>query len=692
MLRDQYCGQFSTEQMGTEVQAAGWINTKRDMGGVLFVDLKDKTGILQIVFDCNLVGKEQFEKIEKTSNQSVIQVKGILAQRDSQTRNPKIATGEIELRVKEWTLLSGASPLPFSLEDNVKEELRLKYRYLDLRRQELQDNLRFRYLVQHTAENFLNTEGFTSVETPILTKSTPEGARDYLVPSRVHPGSFYALPQSPQIFKQLLMVGGVDRYYQIARCFRDEDLRADRQPEFTQVDMELSFVEQEDILQLLEKMMKSIVNQVCKQELTEDFLRMTWQEAMDCYGTDKPDLRFELPIVELSEVLAKSSFQLFAKVLEQGGVVRGITVKGGADFTRGDIDLLTRKAQQYGAKGMAWIALLPNGEVQSILTKYFTEQEMDTLFRTMKAEAGDFILFCADELEVVREVLGRLRLDLADLRNLRQAQLKFLFVTDFPQFEYSKEEERYLAAHHPFTMPNLEDLDYLQTQPQKVRAQAYDLVLNGVELGSGSIRIHDSEIQKKMFSALGFSQQEIQERFGFFVEAFKYGTPPHGGFAFGLDRLVMLLLGAKSLREVIAFPKTGDASCPLTYAPSMVDLSQLEELGLGYGVGDIKVSSGADSKQKQSPKIDVDKVASLAKLKLNDLQKQQMEEEMSHILEFANCLNEIDTTGVEPAAHSMAAFNVLRADQCIDSQDRSWVLQGVPSAVDGYIQIPQQGE
>ena len=522
MMRTDYCGALREKDVGRTVTAAGWVQTKRDMGGVIFIDLKDREGTLQVVFNQQYLTPEDFTSAEKLRNQSVIQVTGNIRIRSAETYNPRLQTGTIELMAQKLVVLSQASQLPFELDDNVqvREDLRLKYRYLDLRRSSLYHNLKTRHKLVRVVEDFLDEKGFLNVETPMLCKSTPEGARDYLVPSRVHPGSFYALPQSPQIYKQLLMVGGIDRYYQIARCFRDEDLRADRQPEFTQVDMEMSFVEQEDIFQHLESLFKQIMRKMKGLDMREPFLRMTWQQAMDVYGSDKPDLRFGLPIVDITDIAKVCSFAVFRRVADAGGVVRAICVPGGNAFTRSTIDELTRKAQSYGAGGMAWIALRPDGEVYSILTKYFSESDIQAIIKAVDAHPGDFILFCADKLATVRRVLGSLRLDLGDLLGLRDKNVyKFLFVTDFPQFEWSEEEKRWVATHHPFTMPYPEDVQYLLTDPGRVRAQAYDVVLNGVEMGSGSIRIHDQQVQKIMFEALGFSDEEIQDRFGFMVNA-----------------------------------------------------------------------------------------------------------------------------------------------------------------------------
>ena len=691
MKRSKYCGLFTEEDMHKKITAYGWVQTKRDLGGVIFIDLKDREGILQVVFDGNNLSNEDFEKAERLRNQTVITVTGIIRLRDEETYNPLLKTGTIELKAEKLEILSKAATLPFSLENEtlVREDLRLKYRYLDLRRESMLNNLRYRHKLQKIIEDFFDKEGFISVETPMLTKSTPEGARDYLVPSRVHPGSFYALPQSPQIFKQLLMVGGIDKYYQIARCFRDEDLRADRQPEFTQVDMELSFVDQEDILVLLEELFKRIFKLAKGIDIQEPFPRLTWQESMDIYGSDKPDLRFDLPIVDLTEIASSCSLGVFRKAVDEGGVVRAINVKGGASFTRSEIDELTNKALHYGAKGMAWIAIREDGSLYSILTKYFKEEEMNSLLDKVKAEPGDFILFSADKLSTVRRTLGGLRLDIANsLGLISKENFKFVLVTDFPEFEYSDEEKRYIATHHPFTMPYPEDVEYLFTDPARVRAQAYDVVLNGVELGSGSIRIHDTELQKKMFKALGFSSEEIQERFGFMVEAFKYGTPPHGGFAFGLDRLVMLMTGADSLREVIAFPKVKDASCPLTNAPSTVDKEQLEVLKLMEA--GFKPEGGSKRRSKRiMDEINVDNIAHLARLSIRNEEKEALKKDMESIIDFARELQDIDTEDIPITAHVVPLKNVFRKDEVLPSTSRDKLLQNAPTKDEEYIYVPR---
>lgn len=694
MMRTDYCGALREKDVGRTVTAAGWVQTKRDMGGVIFIDLKDREGTLQVVLGQQHLTPEDFAAAEKLRNQSVIQVTGNIRIRSADTYNPRLQTGTIELMAEKLVVLSQASQLPFDLDDNVqvREDLRLKYRYLDLRRSSLYQNLKTRHKLVRVVEDFLDERGFLNVETPMLCKSTPEGARDYLVPSRVHPGSFYALPQSPQIYKQLLMVGGIDRYYQIARCFRDEDLRADRQPEFTQVDMEMSFVEQEDIFQHLESLFKHIMREMKGLVSDEPFLRMTWQEAMDVYGSDKPDLRFGLPIVDLTDIARECSFAVFRRVADSGGVVRAICVPGGNSFTRSTIDELTRKAQSYGAGGMAWIALRPDGEVYSILAKYFSESDIQAIIQAVDAHPGDFILFCADKLATVRKVLGALRLDLGDLLGLRDKNVyKFLFVTDFPQFEWSDEEKRWVATHHPFTMPYPEDVQYLLTDPGRVRAQAYDVVLNGIEMGSGSIRIHDQQVQKIMFEALGFSDDEIQDRFGFMVNAFRYGTPPHGGFAFGLDRLVMILCGADSLRDVIAFPKVKDASCPMTSAPAAVSTEQLEVLGLLEGFKQEHIAS-QKQKRQNAGLIDIENVANLARLSLTDEEKRRLPDEMGDIIAFANQLAAIDTEGVPITAHVVPLRNVFREDIPAENFTREQMLFNAPTTDGVYMTVPKTVE
>ena len=690
MKRTKYCGSFNERDIGQFVTVTGWVQTKRDMGGVIFVDLRDREGLLQVVFNAQNLSVTDFSAAERLKSEAVISVNGDIRQRDEETLNPRLKTGTIELTAKQIEIVSEAEPIPFSIEEGgkVREDLRLKYRYLDIRRPEMLNNLRCRHSVSKVIHEFLDDEGFIEVETPILTKSTPEGARDYLVPSRVHPGSFYALPQSPQIFKQLLMVGGIDKYYQIARCFRDEDLRADRQPEFTQVDLEMSFVDQEDILQHLEKLFKHIFKAIKGIEINEAFPRLTWSEAMDKYGTDKPDLRFDLPIIDVTELVRNCGFSVFSKEAGNGGVIRAINVKGCADLTRSTIDNITQKAISFGAKGMAWIAIKEDGEPYSVLTKYFSEEQMSDLLQAVDGKPGDFILFSADKYSTVCRTLGGLRLYLADMLKLRRADdYKLLFVTSFPQFEYSEEEKRYIATHHPFTMPYPEDIPYLISDPARVRSQAYDLVLNGIELGSGSIRIHKKDIQQKMFEALGFTPDEAKERFGFMIDAFQYGTPPHGGFAFGLDRLVMLMIGADSLRDIIAFPKIKDGSCVMTDAPSTVDQSQLEILGLNMTQGEtgtVKSPTG-----KSLPSINMDNVASHSMFYLADDERTSIEREMQDIIAFAGQLSQADTADIPATCHIVNKENVFRPDLPKVTFTREELLENTPQKQDGYIFVPQ---
>lgn len=690
MKRTSYCGALRETNVNQIHTVMGWVQNKRDMGGVIFIDLRDREGILQVVFDGRNLTPEAFAAAEALKLESVIAVEGPLRIRGEETYNPKLVTGTIELAAKKLEVLSEAAALPFSMSEagNVREELRLQYRFLDLRRPKLLNNLKFRHRLTKLIHDYLDGQGFLQVETPMLTKSTPEGARDYLVPSRVHQGMFYALPQSPQIFKQLLMVGGVDKYYQIARCFRDEDLRADRQPEFTQVDMELSFVDQEDILAHLEKMFKHLFREALGLEFQEPFPRLTWQQAMDRYGSDKPDLRFGLPIVDLTQQLKGCGFSVFRKAIDEGGMVRAVNVKGHGNFTRSAIEELTEKALKLGAKGMAWIALKDDGEPYSILTKYFSQEEFQSLLDAVDGKPGDFILFCADQFSTVCRTLGGLRLELADMLGLRKpGDYRFLIVTDFPEFEYSQEEGRYLATHHPFTMPYPEDIPYLISDPARVRAQAYDVVLNGVELGSGSMRIHQKDVQRKMFEALGFSEEQIQERFGFMVNAFQYGTPPHGGFAFGLDRLAMQMLEAESLRDVIAFPKNKDAVCPMTQAPNVVDPHQLEVLGLAALLS--KEGTGKAVQKRQRPKIDVENVANLSKLLLSPEEKEAAAKDMEEIVEFANQLQAIDTENIPAAAHTAKLTNVFREDIPQTSCPRELLLENAPEQHDGCVFVPQ---
>ncbi|NLV33109.1 MAG: aspartate--tRNA ligase [Clostridiaceae bacterium] len=683
MKRSEYCGLFNESYVNSQVTANGWVLTKRDMGGVIFIDLKDREGVLQTVFDANDVPHEVFLLAEQVKLQSVVEISGYIKIRGEETYNPKIRTGTIELKAEQMTILSECSSLPFAMDDEVcvKEELRLKYRYLDIRRSGISNNLLFRHKAVSVIRRYLEDKGFIEVETPILTKSTPEGARDYLVPSRVHPNKFYALPQSPQIFKQLLMVGGMDRYYQIARCFRDEDLRADRQPEFTQVDMEMSFVTQEDILEHLEKMFKHIMKQTIQLDIHEPFIKMTYKEAMDRYGTDKPDLRFDLSIKDLTGIANRTDFSIFKKA----ETVRAINYKSGASMTRSEIEQLTKEAESYGAKGMAWIAIQPDGSIYSILTKYISKTDMDEIFKLTDAKPGDFILFCADTIKNARRILGQLRLYIAKCLGLID-MFKFCFaiITDFPLFEYSEEEQRYVAAHHPFTCPNPEDIGYMLTDKDRIRALAYDIVLNGTELGSGSIRIHDSNVQKLMFEALGFTPEQIQSKFGFFVKAFSYGTPPHGGFAFGLDRLIMILSGASSLRDVIAFPKIKDGSCLMSDTPDTVEEHQLKILHISC-----EGQTDMNTKKHNIPKIPIEKLSVLAKLTLSEKEKKNLEKDMTDIIAFAGNIMDIDTSSADESIIADEAVNAFREDIALNVNDRENMLSNSKTLENGYIKVPK---
>ena len=582
LKRSHRCGELSLSNVGETVTVMGWVAKQRNKGGIIFVDLRDRSGILQVIFEESDAGAEGFAKAEKLRSEYVVAVVGKVEKRAGAV-NENLATGEIEVRASQVRILSEALTPPFPIEEEskTKEELRLKYRYLDLRRPDLQSKIILRSKITMAIRKFMSEEGFLEIETPMLTKSTPEGARDYLVPSRVHPGNFYALPQSPQIFKQLLMCSVYARYFQIARCFRDEDLRADRQPEFTQVDMELSFVDVDDVIAVNERLLKFICKDAIGLDVQLPIARMTWQEAMDRFGSDKPDTRFGMELVDVSKTVAGCGFGVFTSALENGGSVRGINAKGQAEMPRKKIDALVEFAKGYGAKGLAYLCVLPDGSYKSSFAKFMTEEQLKALVEAMDAEPGDLLLFAADKNSVVWNVLGGLRLELGRQLNLiDNSKFNFLWITEFPLFEWSEEENRYMAMHHPFTMPMEEDLAMLETEPGKVRAKAYDIVLNGTELGGGSVRISDDKIQERMFEALGFTKESAYERFGFLLDAFKYGVPPHAGLAYGLDRLAMLLTGADSIREVIAFPKVKDASCLMTEAPNVVDQKQLDELGI----------------------------------------------------------------------------------------------------------------
>ena len=580
LKRSCRCTEVTEANVGQELTLMGWVQKSRNKGGIIFADLRDRTGIIQIIFEESDCGAESFAKAERLRSEFTIAVTGVVEKR-SGAANENLKTGSIEVRARSLRILSESEVPPFPIEENSKtrEEVRLKYRYLDLRRPDLQRNILVRSRVATMVRQFLADEGFLEIETPTLIKSTPEGARDYLVPSRVHPGNFYALPQSPQLLKQLLMCSGFDRYFQLARCYRDEDLRADRQPEFTQIDMELSFVDVEDVLDVNERLLKKIFKEICDFDVQLPIQRMTWREAMDRFGSDKPDLRFGMELKNVSDVVKDCEFVVFKSALENGGSVRGINADGQAGMPRKKIDALVEYAKGFGARGLAYLAIHEDGSYKCSFGKFMKEEELDALVKAMDGKPGDLLFFAADKDKVVFDVLGNLRLELArQLDLLKKDDFKFLWVTEFPLLEYSEEEDRYVAMHHPFTMPMEEDIPLLDSDPGAVRAKAYDIVLNGTELGGGSVRIHQGDIQEKMFEVLGFTPERANELFGFLLDAFKYGVPPHAGLAYGLDRVIMLMVGADSIRDVIAFPKVKDASCLMMEAPSEVDVKQLEEL------------------------------------------------------------------------------------------------------------------
>ena len=582
LKRSHRCTEVSSANIGEKVTVMGWVQKSRNKGGIIFVDLRDRSGILQVIFEESQCGAECFEKAGKLRSEFVAAIEGTACKRAGAV-NENLATGDIEVVASSLRILSEAETPPFPIEENskTKEEIRLKYRYLDLRRPDLQRNLIMKSKVATIARQFMADEGFLEIETPMLTKSTPEGARDYLVPSRVHPGTFYALPQSPQLFKQLLMCSGYDRYFQIARCFRDEDLRADRQPEFTQMDMELSFVDVDDVIDVNERLLAKLFKEILDLDIQLPIQRMTWQEAMDRFGSDKPDLRFGLELKDVSDVVKDCEFGVFTGALANGGTVRGINAEGQGSMPRKKIDALIEYAKTYGAKGLAYIVINEDGSYKSSFAKFMTEEQMNALVAAMDGKPGDLLLFAADKTKIVWTVLGALRCHLAELMGLVDKNVyRFVWITEFPLLEWSDEENRFTAMHHPFTMPMEEDLQYIDSDPGRVRAKAYDIVLNGNEIGGGSVRIHQDDIQEKMFECLGFTKAEAHERFGFLLDAFKYGVPPHAGLAYGLDRLVMLMAKQDSIRDVIAFPKVKDASCLMTNAPDYVDDKQLAELGI----------------------------------------------------------------------------------------------------------------
>lgn len=583
LKRSNYCGDINESMIGKEVTLMGWVSRRRVLSHFSFILLRDRTGIVQVVVNQDTNTQDIIEKDKKIRNEYVIAIKGIVSARTKENINPSMKTGKVEVQVSELRILSEASTTPFQIDENVNvsAELSMKYRYLDIRRPNILNNLILRHKVVQAVRNFLDTQGFLEVETPMLTKSTPEGARDYLVPSRVFPGEFYALPQSPQIFKQLLMVSGIDKYFQITKCFRDEDLRADRQPEFTQIDMELSFVDEEDVISLNEKLIKHIFKEAKNIDLQIPFERIPYKEAMERFGSDKPDIRFGMELKNITELVKCSEFQVFESAINEGGSVRAIVVPNSSNMPRKQLDTLVEFAKTYGAKGLAWIALNEDGSFKTTISKFFDDLKLKEISNFVGAKVGDLILISADKNSVVFDVLGNLRNEMAKRLNLTSPDdYKFLWVTEFPLFEYDDEQGRFMSMHHPFTSPVSEDLSKLETYPENVRARAYDIVLNGYEIGGGSIRIYQNDVQQRMFKALGFSEDEANTQFGFLLDAFKYGTPPHGGIAFGLDRIVMLMANAESIRDVIAFPKSKDASCLLTNAPSLVSDLQLNELGI----------------------------------------------------------------------------------------------------------------
>ncbi len=582
--RTCYCGEVNRDYLGKRIKVAGWVDSTRDHGGVVFVDLRDRTGKVQVVFSPE-ISEELVEKAKKLRHEFVIAVEGEVRKRPPGTENPKLKTGEVEIYVEKLLILNKSLPLPFPIEDEIKvgEDVRLRYRFLDLRRKRMAENIIFRHKLYQLTRQVFNEEGFIEVETPYLTKSTPEGARDFLVPSRIYPGKFYALPQSPQLFKQILMVAGIDRYYQIARCFRDEDLRADRQPEFTQIDFEMSFVKERDVMNVAEKLLRKLYKELLGIEIGEIPV-MSYDEAMDRFGTDRPDTRFGLELKDITDIAANCNFKVFRTVAENGGIVKAINFKGGAKLSRKEIDDLTKFVGVYGAKGLAWIKVLPEG-LQSPIVKFFTEGEMNKILEKLEAEVGDILFFVADKKDVVNAALSNLRLKLGKTAGLiDESRVDVLWVVDFPMFEWNEDENRWEALHHPFTSPKEEDIEKLLDNPAEVRARAYDMVLNGVEIGGGSIRIHREDIQEKVFKVIGLSEEEAKERFGFLLDALKYGAPPHGGMAFGLDRLCAIMRGEESIRDVIAFPKTQRGQCLLTGAPDTVRPEQLSELHISVEI------------------------------------------------------------------------------------------------------------
>ena len=685
--RTHYCGRLKESNINQNVVVMGWVQRRRDMGGVIFIDLRDKTGIIQVVIDVNNVSKDDFQKSESLRNEYVVAMEGVVEKRSEETFNNNLLTGTIDVKARGLKIYNTSETLPFLLDDFVqnKEELRLEYRYLDLRRPQMLQNLELRHNMLSCIREFLTCEEFLEVETPILGKSTPEGARDYLVPSRLSKGQFYGLPQSPQIYKQLLMASAIDKYYQIAKCFRDEDLRADRQPEFTQVDIELSFVDEEDVISLLERLFSKILKETKGVELKLPFKRLTYQESMDKYGVDKPDTRFGLEIVDLTDIAKSCSFDVFNKVVTDGGVVKGICVRNGNKLTRNQIQYLTDKAQALGGKGMAWIAIEMDGNLRTVLSKFLSEKDIGNILDRLNAKPNDLIIFSADKKEKALNILGNLRLELSEIMELKNPnEFEFVVITDFPLLEWSDEEKRFIAMHHPFTSPMDEDICLIEKAPQAIRAKHFDIVLNGVELGSGSIRIHQRELQAKIFELLGFSKSEVEKRFGFLLRAFEYGTPPHGGFGLGVDRLVMLLVGEKSIREVIAFPKMKDGSCAMMNAPSKASLEQLLDLDLHLALSEIK----EDEDIRLTDEILLH-CANLARLNIEENEKQELSKNLEDIIAFANKVNEVKTDEDDLLTYIVDNENVFREDEVLDSLDVEKVVRNASKTKNNMFHVPK---